>query len=81
VACQAFQISTLLSQPACTIIKQIEINYDHIEVLPKGTFFWISKKSFTKEPNFTGSPRAFVFYTYRPGYLPKPKPFMEGMFS
>jgi len=72
-------IISLLTQPSCSIIKQISINFDYIEVLPKATFFHISKKTFVYQPEINGSPRAFVFYNFKHGRVPKPKPFIEGI--
>ena len=78
VAAQAFQISSLLSETWCSIIKQITTNYDYIEVLPKGCFFKISEKKFVfNQEDLDGSPRAFVIYKYT-GKVPRPKPFIEG---
>jgi len=39
-------VSKLLSQPACRLIKPIQIDYNVIEVLPAGTCFHIAAKSF-----------------------------------
>ena len=71
------QIATLLSEPACRLVKPLEIDYNLIEVLPKGTIFNIKKKQFTNEiPE--KSPRAFVKYNYEEGKDPNPTKFIEG---
>ena len=73
-----FPITKLLSEPSCKIIKPITLDFNYIEVLPKGHFFNIEKKTFEVNPKqLRGSPRAFVLYdhTIRPPY---PKPFIEG---
>ena len=78
IASHVFQISALLSQPSCRIIKPITIDYNFIEVLPKSFFFNIEKKDFEMNPReLKGSPRAFVVYTYD-GVVPLPEPFVEG---
>ena len=78
IATYVFGIAKLLSDPACRIIKPITIDYDYIEVEPKGFFFNIPKKIFIRNPtDLKGSPRAFVIYKYT-GKVPYPKPFVEG---
>ena len=45
------RIATLLKHPACQLIKQIEFDFDLIEVmLPCGTCFRISERKFVHEP-------------------------------
>ena len=81
VAGQANQISSLLSEPECTSLTQMKIDFDYIEVLPKGWFFKIDEKKFVKNPeNLKGTPRAFVAYHYN-GKVPKPRKFIEGISS
>lgn len=73
------KVCKLLSEPSCHIIQQMRIDYDYIEVHPKGWFFNIPEKTFIKDPkNLKGSPRTFVLYTYTPGRVPTPLPFIEG---
>jgi len=73
-------LTNLLSQPKCALIKPINIDYNYIEVQPKGTCFDIWNKCFIKDPaELKGSPRAFVKYQYVEGRIPKPKLFVEGM--
>ena len=72
-------LNTLLSQPQCRLIKPIQIDYNFIEVLPRGTCFDIWNKTFVKDPpHLKCSPRAFVRYTLVEGKVPKPKVFIEG---
>jgi len=74
-------LTNLLSQPKCALIKPINIDYNYIEVQPKGTCFDIWNKCFIKDPaELKGSPRAFVKHQiYQEGRIPKPKLFVEGM--
>jgi len=41
-------VESLLSNPACRLIKPLKINYNLIEVLPAGTCFRISQKAICK---------------------------------
>ena len=73
------QITSLLSDPACRLIRPISIDYNYIEVLPQGCCFNIEKKSFEMDPKeLNGSPRAFIYYHYRDYITPYPKLFVEG---
>jgi len=73
-------LTNLLSQPKCALIKPIHIDYNYIEVQPRGTCFDIWNKCFVKDPvELKGSPRAFVKYHYVEGRIPKPRLFVEGM--
>ena len=72
------QLTNLLSENSCQLIKAIVIDTDYIECLPYGTCFNIPEKKFEKNPDkLKGSPRAFVKYEYD-GETPYPKPFVEG---
>ena len=75
-------IMKLLSNPTCRIIIPIKINYNLIEVLPKGTCFQISTKSFVKFQTIPENvtPRAFVKYTFNKNRIPYPRPFVQGKF-
>lgn len=72
------QINKLLSDPACKMIKPLVIDYNYIEVLPKGTCFDIAGKKFVKDPKMLGSPRAFVKYRYHENIVPYPAQFIRG---
>ena len=76
-------VTSLLSNPACRLIKPITINYNLIEVLPPGTCFHIVSKSFRHHNSiYSGiTPIPFVMYTYVDGKVPYPLPFVTGMFS
>ena len=78
IACHISQITALLSEPACRIIKPIVIDFNFIEVKPAGCCFNIAEKKFQLNPkDLHGYPRAFVLYEYN-GEVPYPKPFVEG---
>lgn len=73
-------VTSLLSEPACRLIKPIKINYNYIEVLPEGCCFDISRKKFVMNPELNGeSPRAFVKYTYQEDRCPYPLKFIQGI--
>ena len=44
-------IINLLSQKSCKIIQPISIDYNFIEVQPRGVCFNISRKTFEKDPS------------------------------
>lgn len=81
LASNMHQITQLLSDPSCRLIKPIKIVYNLIEVLPSGVVFNIKKKSFCRHRNFVkdSSPRAFVKYEFNKSYVPYPMPFIQGM--
>lgn len=73
-------IANLLEEPACRLLKPIEIDFNYIEVLPEGTLFDIAGKKFTRDhQKLRGSPRAFVSYVYNKNKDPNPKPFIQGI--
>lgn len=74
------QLLMFLSDADCGLIKSIDIDYNFIEVQPKGYCFDIKKKEFIKDPpDLKGSPRAFIYYNYD-GKVPYPKYFVEGKY-
>ena len=78
IAPHVTQLRTLLSEPACRLIKPIEIDYNFIEVEHQ-YLFDIAGKRFTKESgSLKGSPRAFIRYEYSASTKPNPAPFIEG---
>ena len=78
IAPHVTQLTTLLSEPACRLIKPIEIDYNFIEV-ERQYLFDIAGKRFTKESgSLKGSPRAFIRYEYSESKKPIPAPFIEG---
>ena len=80
VADRTEKISALLSNSSCRLIKPIEIDFNLIEVLPKGTCFHIAGKRFVLHEKLKPgvSPRAFVRYVYEPDRVPYPLPFVQG---
>ena len=53
-------ISNLLEGPACRLLKPIDIDFNHVEVLPEGNLFDIAGKRFARDhKKLRGSPRAF----------------------
>ena len=78
IAPHVTQLTTLLSEPACRLIKPIEIDYNFIEV-ERQYLFDIAGKRFTKESgSLKGSPRAIIRYEYSESKKPNPAPFIEG---
>ena len=80
IASHVTQLTTLLSEPACRLIKPIEIDYNFIEV--EGQYlFDIAGKRFIKESgSLKGSLRAFIRYEHSESKKPNPAPFIEGTY-
>ena len=81
---QLQQVNVILSNRECSIIKQIQIDHNLIEVLPTGTCFNIEEKRFVCGPFGESdiekiTPWAFVHYTYKEGVIPYPKRFIDGI--
>lgn len=79
VAPRKEQVTSLLADPSCRLIKPIVIDYNLIEVLPPGTCFHIALKKFIHHESLKVSTRAFVKYTYHEDRVPYPGPFVEGI--
>ena len=78
IASHVTQLTTLLSEPACRLIKPIEIDYNFIEVEDQ-YLFDIEGKRFIKESGSRkGSPRVFIRYEYSESKKPSPAPFIVG---
>ena len=78
IASHVTQLTTLLSEPACRLIKPIEIDYNFIEV-ENQYLSDIAGKRFIKESgSLKGSRRAFIRYEYSESKKPNPAPFLEG---
>ena len=78
IAPHVTQLTTLLSEPACRLIKPIEIDYNFIEVGHQ-YLFDIAEERFTKESgSLKGSPRAFIRSEYNESKKPNPAPFVKG---
>ena len=76
--------SNILSHEGCTIVRQIVINYDLVEVKPFGTCFCFSEKTFKADcfsDNDVGkiTPRAYVSYTYKENVVPYPRIFVQSL--
>ena len=72
------QLTTLLSEPACRLIKPIEIDYNFTEMEDQ-YLFDIADKRFIKESgSLKGSPLTFIRYEYSESKKPNPVPFIEG---
>ena len=80
IASHVTQLTTLLSEPSCRLIKEIKIDYNFIEVEDQ-YLFDIPGKRFVKESgSLKGSPRAFIRYEYSESKKPNPVPFIEGKY-
>ena len=78
IAPHVTQLAELLSEPACRLIKPIEIDYNFIEVEHQ-YLFDIAAKRFTKESgSLKGSPRTFIRYEHSESKKKNPAPFIEG---
>ena len=73
------QLSVLLSEPACRLIKPIEIEYNFIEVEHQYLFDIAGKRFIKERGSLKGSPRAFIRYEYNESKKPNPAPFIEGI--
>ena len=77
IASHVTQLTTLLSEPACRLIKPIEIDYNFIEVEDQ-YLFDIAGKCFIKDSgSLKGSPRTSIRYEYNEAKKPNPTPFIE----
>ena len=77
-------VSNILSHKECTIVRQIVINYDLVELKPFGTCFCFSEKTFKADcfsDNDVGkiTPRAYVSYTYKENVVPYPRIFVQSL--
>ena len=81
---QLQQVNVILSNRECSIIKQIQIDHNLIEVSPTRTCFNIEEKRFVCDPIGESdigkiTPRAFVHYTYKERVIAHPKRFIDGI--
>ena len=70
IAPQISSVISILSNSGCQIIRQIEFDYNLLEVKPQGCCFNIELKTFVHNPLLESSvgkvsPRAYVSYTYK----------------
>ena len=81
---QLQQVDVMQSNRECSIIKQIQIDHNLIEVLQTGTCLNIEEKRFVCDPFGESdigkiTPRAFVHYTYKEGVIPHRKRFTDAI--
>ena len=79
IAPHVTQLSALLSEPACRLIKPIEIDYNFIEVEDQYLFDIAGKRFIKESGSLQGSPPAFIRYGYNESKKPDPAPFIEGI--
>ena len=58
------QLTTLLREPSCRLIKAIELDYNFIEVEDQYLFDIAGKRFIKESGSLKGSPRAFIRYEY-----------------
>ena len=73
------QLSALLSELACRLIKPIGIDYNFIEVEDQYLFDIAGKPFIRESGSLKGSPRAFIRYEYSESKKPNPAPFIKGI--
>ena len=66
IASHVTQLTTLLSEPACRLIKPTEVDYNFIEVEDQYLFDIAGKRFIKESGSLKGSfiPRAFIRYKY-----------------
>ena len=79
IAPHVTQLSALLSESACRLIKSIEIDYNFIEVEDQYLFDIAGKRFIKESGSLKGSPRAFISHKYNESKKPNPAPFIEGI--
>ena len=80
IASHVTQLTTLLSEPACRLIKPIEIDYNFIEVEDQYLFDITGERFIKESGSLKGSPRAFIRYEYSESKKPNLVPFIEGKY-
>ena len=78
IAPHVTQLTTLVSEPACRLIKPIEIDCNFIEVKGQYLFDNAGKRFIKESGSPKRSPTAFIRYEYNESKKPNPAPFMEG---
>ena len=68
----------MLSEPACGLIKPIEIDYNFIEVEDQYLFDIAGKRFIKESGSLKGSPRAFIRYEYSESKKLNPAPVIRG---
>ena len=79
IAPHVTQLSALLSEPACRLIKPIEIDYNFIEVEDQYLFDIAGKRFIKESGSLKISPRAIIRYEYNKSKKPNQAPFIEGI--
>ena len=77
IAPHVTQLSALLSEPACRLIKPIEIDYNFIEVEDQYLFDIAGKRFIRESGSIKGSSRVFIRYEYNESKKPNLAPFIE----
>ena len=77
IALHVTQLTTLLSELTCRLIKPIEIDYNFIEVEHQYLFDNAGKRFIKESGSLKGSPRAFIRYEYSESKKTNPTPFIE----
>ena len=70
----------MLSEPACRLIKPIEIDYNFIEVEDQYLFDIAGKRFIKESGSLKGSPQAFICYEYSESKKTNPAPLIEGTY-
>ena len=78
IAPRVTQLTTLLLEPACGLIKPTEIDYNFIEVEHQYLFDIAGKRFIKESGSLMGSPRAFTRYDNNESKKTNPAPFIEG---
>ena len=81
IAPHVTQLTTLLSEPTCRLIKTIEIDSNFIEVEHQNLFDIAGKRFIKESGSLKGSPRAFIRYEFNESKKPNPAIFIEGNFK
>ena len=77
-------VINILTYKGCKIVRQIDIDYDLVEVKPYGVCFSFSRKTFAEnliaeEKIGLISPRAYVSYTFKEDVVPYPRLFVDSL--
>ena len=80
IASHVTQLTKLLSEPACRLIKPIEIDYNFIQVKDQYLFDIAGERFIKESGSLKRSPRAFIRYEYSESKKSNPAPFIEGKY-
>ena len=79
IAPHVTQLSALLSEPTCRLIKPTETDYNFIEAEDQYLFDIAGRRFIRESGSLKGSPRAFTRYEYNESKKPNPATFIEGI--